>query len=352
MAEKRFAPTQKRLRDARRRGEVVHSHEVTTTVGFVLVLALVAAMGATSFGALRGLWLQATDAHLFADPSHRIPGLVDHCVAMLMWATLPVLGVATAGALAGAFGQVGGLAAWQRLKPDASRMSPARGLQRLLSLRSLIDLAKMLVKTALLGALMFFVVRGYLDTALALGHAQPAVILSVAARVLALCFAWAAVVYAVMAAVDYVHQRHEYIKQLRMSAEDLRREHKDAEGDPLTTSRRRAEHFEAIYASLEDRVRSSSALIHSARVAVALRYEGEGDLPHVSVRGQGELAAQMRRAAQGGSIPDAFDPALAERLYDEVPLGRPIPRTLFAPVAALLRRAQGFHDDAPTGSTP
>ena len=83
------------------------------------------------------------------------------------------------------------------------------------------------------------------------------------------------------------------------------------------------------------------AVIHSPRVAVALQYLGETDLPRVIARGEGEVAAQIRRFAGEGLIPTEFEPALAERIYEEVPQDQPIPRALYAPVAKLLRWAQG-----------
>jgi len=121
----------------------------------------------------------------------------------------------------------------------------------------------------------------------------------------------------------------------------MRQEHKENEGDPLTSSRRRSEHYEAVYASLADRVSMASAVIHSARVAVALQYLGEKDLPRVIARGENEVAAQMRRLAGDALVPLEFDASLAERIYDEVPQDMAIPRSLYAPVARLLRWAQG-----------
>ena len=98
----------------------------------------------------------------------------------------------------------------------------------------------------------------------------------------------------------------------------------------------------AVYASLGDRVRMASAVIHSARTAVALQYLGENDLPRVIARGEGEVAAQIRRFAGEGLVPMEFEPSLAERIYAEVPVDQPIPRSLYAPVARLLRWAQGI----------
>ncbi|MET0351948.1 MAG: EscU/YscU/HrcU family type III secretion system export apparatus switch protein [Rhizobacter sp.] len=345
MAEKTHDPTPKRLRDARRKGEVVFSADVASTAVFVGVVVAMWLTGATAFDALRELWMHATEGGLLKSPGEGLARLLHHAQAVLLWGMLPVAGVAALAGITGSFAQVGGVAAWQRLSPDVNRLNPAEGLQRIFSTRSLVNLVKMVVKTLLLGALLFVVVRGFLDTALKLGHASPASALDVAARVVLMTFAWAAVIYAVMAAVDYVHQRHEFIKQQRMSIEDLQREYKENEGDPLTSARRKSAHFEQVYASLADRVRMASAVIHSPRVAVALQYLGDKDLPRVVARGENEVAAQIRRTAGEALVPIAFEPSLAERLYDEVPEDRPIPRSLYEPVARLLLWAQG---DEPT----
>ena len=188
---------------------------------------------------------------------------------------------------------------------------------------------------------MFVIVRARIGPALDTGYGSPAAIAAACVQALLQVFAWAGVIYAVMAAVDYVHERHEYIKGLRMSIDDIRREHKDANGSPVHQSRRRAAHFEAVYASLGDRVRAASAVIHSARVAVALQYLGEHDLPRVIARGEGDVAATIRRHAGEGLIPMEFEPRLAEQIYDEVGIDQPIPRPLYEPVARLMRWALG-----------
>lgn len=341
MAEKDQAPTPKRLRDARTRGEVVFSHDVASSVVFLLVVLALWLAGATIFGMWRELWLHATSARLFVAPDEGMHALLLHATRVLVITTLGMAAVATVGGLVGSFAQVGGLLAWERLKPDVNRLNPAQGFQKIFSTRNLVNLLKMGVKTALLASVMWLVIRGCLDTALKLGYATPSAALSVGASLVLQSFAWAGLVYALMAGVDYAHTRYEFIKGLRMSIDEVRREHKDAEGDPLNRSRRRNAHFEAVYASLADRVRMASAVIHSQRVAVALQYLGEHDLPRVLARGEAEMAAQIRRVAGELLVPMAFDPALAERLYDEVPQDRPIPRSLYAPVARLLQWAHG-----------
>ncbi len=341
MSEKTHQPTARHLREARKRGEVVHSAEVSSGVSFVVVVVALWLLGSMGFSMLRKLWRHATSAALLAHPADHLPELLLHMSEVLLWGMVPVLCLAGFAGFAGSFFQVGGLAAWSRLAPDANRLNPAQGLKRIFSTGNLVKLLKMVIKTLLIGALMFVVIRGLLDTALKLGHATPSAVMAVGAHALLTVFGWAAVIYVLMAAIDYVHEHHEFTKKHRMSIEDLRREHKEAQGDPATTGRRRSAQYEAAYAGLADRVRWSSAVIHSNTTAVALQYLGEKDLPRVIARGEGAVAAQIRRFAQDALVPTEFDASLAALLYAEVPLGQTIPRSLYAPVAALLRWAQG-----------
>ena len=340
-ANKDQKPTPRRLRDARRRGDVVFSADVASTAVFATVVAALWLLGTTSFGLLHELWLHATSAELLTRPDDRLPEVLRHTGRVLLWIALPVTGIAALAGIAGSFFQVGWVLAFGRLKPDVSRLSPSRGLQRIFSTRNLLNLLKMLVKTLLLAVLVTVTLRGLLDTALKLGWLGPGAIMAVGAHALLGLFAAAIAIYAALAAVDYVHQHHEHIKSLRMSIDEVRRDHKDAEGDPLTRARRRGAHLEAIYAGLGDRVAAASAVIHSARVAVALQYLGERDLPRVIARGENEVARRLCELATGARVPLAEDAALAERLYAEAPLDQPIPRALYAPVAKLLRWAQG-----------
>ena len=332
-------PTPRKLRDARKRGDVVFSPDVASCAVFVVVLTASWLLGTTWLDLLDQLWHSVTGADVLVHPDDRLPELLRQAGRALLWVALPVTGLAAFAGVAGSFFQVGGVVAWERLTPDVSRLAPSRGLQRIFSTRNLVNLLKVVVKTLLLVALVGFATRGLLDTALKLGYLRPDAILAAGAHAVFGLFGAGAAIYAALAGVDYVHQHHEFIKSLRMSITDVRRDHKDAEGDPLTRARRRSAHYEAIYAALADRVAASSAVIHSERVAVALQYRGKRDLPRVVARGENEVALRLREFAADARVPLARDPGLAERLYEDVPLNQPIPRALYAPVAKLLRWA-------------
>lgn len=339
MSEKKHEPTRRALRQARRRGEVAYSGDVTSTLVFTAATGAAVALAVPWLDSLHELWQHTTGAPVLRHPmNHLVPLLLD-ASRVAVGGMLLVCAVALAAATAGGALQVGGVMAWQRLQPDFGHLNPAQGFKRIFSTRNLVNLMKLLLKTTLLAALLAMVVRAQLQTAAGIGHLSPGAQAAAMGQALLSTFAWAGLICAAMAGFDHWHQRFEFMKQHRMSHDDLRRDHREAEGDPLNRSRRRSAHFESVYLSLADRVRAASVVVHSRRVAMALQYAGEKDLPRVIARGEDAMAEQMQRLAAEARVPVQFDGALAERLFDEAALDRPIPAGCFEAVADLLRRA-------------
>ncbi len=338
MTEKNRAPTPKRLRDARRQGDVAFSADLTQAAAFGGVLLFVWLGGASMLEVVDGLWRHATSPAAMAAPGVHLMPLLWHFATALGWTLVPVAGVSLLAALLGGFGQVGGLMAWSRVVPDGTRLDPAAGLQRILSTRNLVALVLMVLKTGLLAALVFFCVRSYLPVIMNLGYLRAGVILSACAHIVALVFLWAALIYVVTAGIDFLHQRFEYMKRLRMSLEEVRREHKDNEGDPVYVARRRAAHHEAVFSSRTDRVMNSSLVIHGAHTAVALAYASLDEPPRVMASGEGGEAVLLRKIAGESGVSLAFMPRLAQLIHDEVPVDQSVPMALAQRVLAQLRR--------------
>jgi len=254
MAEKDQKPTAKRLRDAREKGDVPKSAETVSSAFFVGVCVALAVGIGSLFARLQALFRLVFDAVGAADPSARLAVLIDG--AARDWATLSAQIVAAgllAGLLAG-FVQVGGVMAWSRLVPQLSRLNPAEGMKNLWSLRNLVNLAKMLLKTALLVATLGWLIVESLDPSVQSGFTRPVSILALIVKLLMLLFGWAALIYIVMALIDIVHQRHEFNQKMKMSVDEVRREHKEDEGDPHIEAKRRQLAREAQFASLPDRI--------------------------------------------------------------------------------------------------
>ncbi|WFN11616.1 EscU/YscU/HrcU family type III secretion system export apparatus switch protein [Burkholderia contaminans] len=341
MAEKDQKPTAKRLREAREKGDVPKSAETISSAFFVGVcVALAVGIGAL-FARLQALFRLVFDAVGAADPSARIAVLIDG--AARDWATLSAQIVA-AGLLAGllaAFVQVGGVMAWSRLVPQLSRLNPTEGMKNLWSLRNLVNLAKMLLKTALLVATLGWLIVESLDPSVQSGFTRPISILALIVKLLMLLFGWAALIYIVMALIDIVHQRHEFNQKMKMSIDEVRREHKEDEGDPHIEAKRRQLAREVQFASLSDRIGYASVVVYSPRVAVALYYGGIGTLPWVLARGEGDAAERIVRAARDELRPTLANVGLAQALYETTPENGTIQPQHFREVAQLLKWATG-----------
>jgi type III secretion protein U len=341
MAEKSHRPTARKLREARRKGEVARSADLVAAVQFIALLALLIGGGPIGLRVVHSLLDAAAQLIASPDPGALLMPLISAAIRALAMLVLAVSAVAGISAAAAALAQVGGLMAWERIRPDLNRLNPAAGLARMFSLRNLIDLAKQLVKTLALAAIIYAVIRGSLGAVIEAGFTAPAHILGIAGKLLALLFGWAAVVYAALAAFDYAHQRWQHMRQLRMSTDEIRREYRETEGDPQMGSRRTQLARELQFNSLQDVVGSASAVVYSARVAVALRYTGAPSLPMVVARGEGEAAQRIRAVARDLLRPTVANAGLAETLYEEVPLGHFIDRAHFREVAQVLKWATG-----------
>ncbi|RQV59019.1 type III secretion protein [Burkholderia cenocepacia] len=341
MAEKDQKPTAKRLREAREKGDVPKSAETVSSAFFVGVCVALAVGIGSMFARLQALFRLVFDAVGTADPSARLAVLIDG--AARDWATQSAQIVAAgllAGLLAG-FVQVGGVMAWSRLVPQLSRLNPAEGMKNLWSLRNLVNLAKMLLKTALLVATLGWLIVESLDPSVQSGFTRPVSILALIVKLLMLLFGWAALIYIVMALIDIVHQRHEFNQKMKMSIDEVRREHKEDEGDPHIEAKRRQLAREVQFASLPDRVGYASVVVYSPRVAVALYYGGMGSLPWVLARGEGDAAERIVRLARDALRPTLANVGLAQALYETTPENGTIQPQHFREVAQLLKWATG-----------
>lgn len=338
MEEKTEQPTPKKLRDARKRGEICVSHVLTQAISFALTLALVG-FGASSLWR----WLQdllvligvaagqrAQDQPVWWLTQWMIDGLVRNAVIVLV--------AGAAGGVLGALLQVRGVFSIDPIKPRFERLNPGENLKNLFSTRQLTELALSLIKVGVLGAVLYLLLRSQVpELFAAAAHAVP-LLAPVAARILLAMAAATLAVSLLVAALDYGHQKFEFLKKQRMSKQEVRQEYKDIEGDPYIKASRRQFHRELAQGSVQRRVeRASVVLTNPTHVAVGLRYRPhETDVPLVVVKGADELAFEIRRHARRVGVPVVESPPLARRLYERSDEDDYIDGEFFDTVAAIL----------------
>jgi type III secretion protein U len=340
-ADKTEQPTAKKLRDARKEGNVSKSRELT---GTVLVL-----------GWLVGGWLlmgfmYAKITTLFNESLAAIQQpfevavreLAANAFDTLLWLCLPLLGLAVFLGLLVEFLQVGPVATMKKVTPNVAQLNPVEGLKKMFSMDNLVELVKSIVKSGALIAIGAYVLWGMLDQLLLLPYAPPAAIGSAIWYGLLRIVMWTIFVFFFVSAIDAGYQKYSYLKQLRMSRRDIKQEVKENEGDPYVKQRRRQLHQEWSQQNMLNAVRGSNVVVtNPTHIAVALQYEhGVTDLPVVVAKGEGTNAEMIKRAAEEAGVPILQNIELARGLNERTALDDYIGGEFFDAVAEVLKWAE------------
>jgi flagellar biosynthetic protein FlhB len=214
----------------------------------------------------------------------------------------------------------------QPLKPDFSRLNPAKGFKRLFSVRMLKEALKNIIKFAIYGALAVFAIRhtiGQVGFEATTASQLASVLWTSSVRLIGL-FAPAALA---LAALDQIIARREFAKQMRMSRSELTREYKEREGEPRIKAKRKQLHAEFIKQTegIGKLGGSDLVIVNPEHFAVALAYDSSTmSAPTVRAKARNQLALAMRREAARLNIPIVADPPLARELYKSGAAGREI----------------------------
>ena len=335
-SDKTEQPTAKRKREARRDGNLARSPEVVAWTQMLAAGVLLPASFSLGTDALRQVMSQVGVAvsRPDADAAFRLLGSALRS-GMLALAPLAV-GMVAIG-LVGNFAQTGFALSGKALKPKFDRISPKKGLKRLLSPHSAWEAAKAALKLAVLTAVAWPGVA-HLGTALGTGGQVPSgqVISAVASATMGLIRSTALAGLA-LAAVDYAFQRRRVRKSMMMTKQEVKEEYRQSEGDPMTRHRIRQRQVEMSRNRMMAAVAVSSVVVvNPTHIAVALEYHPELGAPRVVAKGQGFIAQRIREEAEEHNVPIVRDVPLARTLHSACKLGQAIPADLYEAVARLL----------------
>jgi flagellar biosynthetic protein FlhB len=343
--QKTEEPTQKRLDEARKRGEVVTFGEMKHAAmfaGILIVGGMLAVASAQAMQGLADLIEHAGDTPL--DPREaRRAGLTS---LMLMGRILLVpfailLAAAIVGGLAGGKPTI----AWARVAPKWSKLSPVSGFKRIFNFG---EFLKTLAKFAAVGLAAVWVIGPDVG-ALALAAQLDAGGLAKLAGTLAFKLTAAvAMIVGAIALLDAVHQRFSFMKRMRMTKQEVKDEHTDAEGDPHIKGKRRAIAIErSRRRMMADVPKATVVIANPTHFAVALQYEhGVTAAPVVLAKGVDAVALRIRQVAEEAGVTVVENPPLARALYATSDIGKPIPVEHYAGVAEVIGFVMGLRAKA------
>jgi type III secretion protein U len=338
-------PTPRKLADARKRGEVSKSREVGATVGLLAALAIGSLMVGWAGNQLAAL-IELAIASIGQPFEYTAPALA-RAAAWTVLSIVLAFGVPVALLeLLADFLQVGPVFSTEPISPKLERLDLVAGLRRMFGADNLIELAKALLKTALIGLIAWLVVREIFAKSTALVHgAAPALAEAMRASTTQL-LGWTVAIFSVVTMVDVLYQRYAFRKRMRMTRSEIKREHKENEGDPQLKQKRRQLHQEWAERNAVSSAQSANVLVmNPTHVAIALDYDPEtAPVPVVSGKGEDDLAMQMRDHAQMAGVPVLRDIALARALLERAEVGEIVPDDLFDAVAQAIVWARGIRE--------
>lgn len=337
--EKTELPTHKKLRDARKKGQVAISKDVThvLTVGLAFsVLFFDLPETRPAINAMFDIALQRMNQPFEA----ALGELLQKMVAALWGVLWPFLLAAVLGVLAGTWSQIGFLIAPEAATPSFKKLDAIENVKNMFSMKSLAQLGGSMLKIAVISCLSYWVIKGFMGTLFLVPQSGIEGVLAVAASMFKWFFYLTLFCFCVLAGLDYGVVRHFHIKSLKMSKEEVFREYKEQEGDPHLKG-----HLKSLRRSLVQSA-TPNALISQAKavvanpthIAVLLDYEPDThDLPVVLGMFEDEEAQEVLALARERYVPIIRHIRLARGLYASATPNEYIPREYIAATAAVFR---------------
>jgi flagellar biosynthetic protein FlhB len=338
-SEKTESASSKKLQDARNKGNLPRSKDLSSALLLIVAAATIYGTGTLLVRDLAVLFdfnFLVERADVF-DLSRMVFHLYESVVAMMDSMVLLMSVLAVAG-IVGSIALGGLNFSWEPLTPKLSKMSPIAGLKRMFSVQSLVELFKSIAKVTLVGLISVLVVNYFLPETLGLTFQSIELAIAHGIDIVIWSFVFVTLALALIAAIDVPFQVWSHKEKLKMTKQEVKDEYKQQEGDPLVRGRIRQMQRQAAMNRMMSDVPSADVIItNPTHFSVALKYDqAGGTAPVLLAKGGDFIALKIREVGNHYDIPVIQSPALARAIYHHTEIGDEIPQGLFKVVAQLL----------------
>ncbi|WP_332648385.1 flagellar biosynthesis protein FlhB [Lysinibacillus sp. 54212] len=338
--EKTEKATPKKRQDARKKGQVLKSQDVTAAILLLLMFMFLIFAAPMMQNGLFSFLHQAFQRYMLIETLTAETAMEIYVESLKQMAiiVLPIMVIAVVAGIGANYLQFGFLFTTETLKFDLKKIDPIKGIKKIISVRAIINLVKSLLKISFIGAVTTFVIWVNLDEVLSLSFQSPWETLTTVAYLSALMGVAASIMLLLIALLDYIYEKFEYEKQLKMSKQDIKDEHKNAEGDPLIKSKIKQRQREMAMRRMMQEVPHADVVItNPTHYAIALKYDEENmDAPRVIAKGTDFVAQKIKMIANEHNVIMVENRPLARAMYDQVEIGDPVPEEFFKAVAEIL----------------
>jgi type III secretion protein U len=336
--EKTEKPSQKKIRDARKKGQVAHSKELVNTSIYVGIFLFFLGFGYRYIDTIIALILLPAQ---YTDESFKsaLANLVNTMVSEGMKLIAYIVGFTLFVSLAASFLHIGPVFSADPIMPKFEKIDPVNGFKRIFSVKSFFEVFKSIIKVLILSLVLYFLFKYFFADVVKLPHCGLNCILPLVSKLMMYLFLSTAFLFIILSAIDFALQKFLHLKELRMTKDEVKREYKESEGSPEIKGKRKSLHKElAMGGGGGQRTKKSSVVItNPTHLAVAIYYEpGKVKVPIVVAKGADDGAAEIKQEALLNGIPVTQNIYLARRLF-ETPLDGEIPSDLYKTVAEILK---------------
>lgn len=337
--EKTEKATPKKRQDSKKKGQTAKSQDVSTAIGLLAVFGFL-----SFFSSQMGSITLATFRHAFT--TYMLMDLTEANIQVVMMDILkelafllgPIMLVALVAGIAANLLQVGFMFTTEPLQPKLEKLDPIKGLKRIFSVRAIVELMKSILKIGFVGAITVSVLWMRFDEVLVLAHQSVATALKTIGSLTLQMGIAASLALLFLSLFDFLYQKYDFEKNIRMSKQDIKDEYKNIEGDPLIKSKIKQKQREMAMSRMMQEVPNADVIItNPTHYAIALKYdETDTDAPVVVAKGVDFMAQKIKLIAGNHKIVMVENRPLARSLYDQVEIGEVIPDDFFKAVAEIL----------------
>ncbi|MGJ8678747.1 flagellar biosynthesis protein FlhB [Paraglaciecola sp.] len=337
--EKTEEPTAKKTADARKKGQIARSKELSTTLVLVFSAISFIFMGSEIASAIFEV-TQRTFT-LSRDETYDLTHMFQAWGYAFETISFPVLAYMVIVTIAGIYGNIalGGYNfTWQAAAPKAQKISPIAGFKRMFGMNSLVELLKAIAKFFVVAAMAYVALNIFRDEALHLDMELYPLNLFHALELISWSFLILCCALIPIAAFDVPYQSYKHNKEMKMSLQEVKDERKNADGDPQVKGRIRKLQYQAAANRMMQEVPTADVVVtNPTHYSVALKYDQNGTkAPTLVAKGVDELAMHIRKIANGNDVPIIASPMLARAIYYSTEAEHEIPEKLFMAVAQVL----------------
>ncbi len=337
--EKTEKATPQRRQESKRKGQVAKSQEVPSALVMLGVFLLLYFMGEGMLDQLLSIYRIHFNEYIGWELTQQtVRTLFEEITFQTLKMMLPIGVIAVAFGILGNFVQIGSLFTTEPLKMKLERINPIQGAKKIFSLRSLVELVKSLIKIAIISTAAFGILWSRKDELFLLSQKSLGQSLAYLGGLTFQLGLSAAIILLFLSILDYMYQRYEFEKSIRMSKQDIKDEMKKSEGDPLIKSKiKERQRQMSMNRMIQDLPKADVLITNPTHYAIALKYDPETmEAPMVIAMGKDHLALKIKEKAKEFNIVIMENKPLARALYHQVDIGDHVPEELFQAVAEVL----------------